>query len=109
MDGFDITPASVRRSSDGMADVVDRLATAITDFESKLAGFGAPWGTGLLGMAFDVVYHDVHDMAIGSYEANGEVISEYAEGLATFMEDLEELEAEIKQGFEDILSELGSP
>ena len=106
MDGFDITPESVRRNSEGLVNVVDRMGTAFSDLESKLAAFGAPWGTGLLGMAFDVVYRDVHDMAIGSYEANAEAISEYAEGLDAMIEDLEDMEGEIKEGFKDILEEL---
>jgi hypothetical protein len=107
-DGFEIGPESLRTSSNALVEVVDRMSTAFTDLENKLNGYGAPWGTGLLGMAFELVYSDVKDMAFGSYEANAEVISEYAEGLDSMAADLEDLETEIKSGFDELAGQLGS-
>jgi len=106
--GFEITPESLRTSSNAMVEVVDRMTTAFAALESKLDGYGAPWGTGLLGMAFELIYTDVKDMAFGSYEANAEVISEYAEGLDSMAADIEDWETEITNSFEDIGGQLGT-
>jgi hypothetical protein len=107
-DGFEIGPESLRTSSTGLVEVVDRMSTAFTDLENKLSGYGAPWGTGLLGMAFEIVYSDVKDMAFGSYEANAEVLSEYAEGLDSMAADIEDMETEIKSSFDDLGGQLGT-
>src|SRR5687768_8880001 len=81
MSGFRIEPASLRSSADALVDVVDRIATAVTELETALRGYDSPWGTGLLGTTIGGLYEDVHDLAMSSYEGNAEVISEYAEGL----------------------------
>ena len=107
-DGFEIGPESLRTSSTAMVEVVDRMSTAFCDLDSKLGGYGAPWGTGLLGMAFELVYSDVKDMAFGSYEANAEVISEYAEGLDSMAADIEDMETEIKSSFDQLGGQLGT-
>jgi hypothetical protein len=91
-----------------MVEVVDRMSTAFSDLDSKLSGYGAPWGTGLLGMAFEIVYSDVKDMAFGSYEANAEVISEYAEGLDSMAADIEDMETEIKSSFDQLGGQLNT-
>jgi hypothetical protein len=106
MSGFDISPASLRQSADGVVNVVDRIAEAVTKLETTLQGYGQPWGTGLVGSVLGEIYLGIHDMAIGSYEANAEVMSEYAEGLDGMADQLQELEAEIESGFVDIGSQL---
>ena len=107
MGGFEISTAGLRRSSDGMIEVVDRLITALTGLESTLQGFGSPWGSGLIGSAVGTVYQEIHDMAMSSYEANAETMSEYADRLEGLADDLDAIEAEIESGFELFQQRLG--
>jgi hypothetical protein len=107
MAGFEISTESLRKSSDGLVEVVDRMATALNALETKLQGYGSPWGTGLLGTVIGQLYEDIHDMAMTSFEANAEVISEYAEGLDGMAEEMEEIEAELKEGFEFFKDQIG--
>jgi uncharacterized protein YukE len=100
MAGFQITPDALRKSSTGLVDVVDRLGTALTQLESTLHGFGSPWGTGLLGPIIGDLYEGIHEMAMGALETNAEIMSEYAEGLDTMADDVQELESQIQDGFE---------
>jgi hypothetical protein len=100
MAGFEITPDALRRSATGLVDVVDRLGTALTQLENTLHGYGSPWGTGLLGPIIGELYEGVHEMAMGALEGNAEVMSEYAEGLDTMADDVQELESQIQEGFE---------
>jgi hypothetical protein len=99
-DGFTITPAELRSSSDGLVNVVDRMSEAFTKLESTLRGYGSPWGTGPIGQIIGELYDGVHEMAMGSLEANAEVMSEYAEGLDSMAEDIELLEKVLESGFE---------
>ena len=99
MSGFTINPETLRASANGMIDVVDRLAQELTRLESTLNGLGSPWGTLFFGL-FGPVYREVHDLAMGSYEENAQVMSQYAEGLDSLAADLEELEANLVSGFE---------
>jgi hypothetical protein len=99
MSGFNISPPALRQSADGLVDVVDRLADALTRLEGTLRGYGSPWGTGPIGSLIGELYQGVHDMAMGSLEANAEALSEYAQGLDTMAEDLELLESQIEEGF----------
>jgi len=98
MAGLQISTESLRTSSNGMVSVVDRLAAELTTFESTLNGFGSPWGSGLLGTVIGQLYQEVHDLAIGTFEENGEVVSEYAEGLDTMADEYEANEEEIEGG-----------
>jgi hypothetical protein len=106
--GFSVTPAELRQVSDGLVNVVDRMSEALTKLESDLRGFGSPWGTGAIGQIIGEIYNGVHDMAMGSLEANAEVMSEYAEGLDSMAEDIELLEQVLEEGFgqfEQVLAE----
>jgi hypothetical protein len=98
--GFQITPDELRKSATGLVDVVDRLGTALNTLESTLHGYGAPWGSGLLGPIIGELYEGIHEMAMNSLETNAEIMSEYAEGLDTMAADVEELEGQIQEGFE---------
>jgi hypothetical protein len=102
-DGFEISLESLRTNSESLVRGVDGMSTAFTDLENRLNGYGAPWGTGLLGMAFEVIYTDVKEMAFGAYEANAEVISEFAEGLDSMAADMEDMETELTSGFEELV------
>lgn len=104
--GFNIDPEGLRRGADGISEVVDRLATSLQTLESKLSGFGSPWGTGLIGTVIGEIYNGIHEMAMGSFESNAEILSEYAEGLESMADDLEENEAEIENGMLDIRQQL---
>lgn len=106
MSGFQIRPDSLRKSANGLVDVVDRLGTALTQLENTLHGYGSPWGTGLLGPIIGELYEGVHELAMGALEANAEVVSEYAEGLDTMADDVEEIESQIDEGFEFFQSSL---
>jgi hypothetical protein len=81
-----------------MVGVVDRLASELTTLENTLNGYGSPWGTGLLGSVIGQLYQEVHDIALGTFEENGEVVSEYAEGLDTMADEFEATEEEIEGG-----------
>jgi hypothetical protein len=102
MTGFHIDPVAVRQSSDRLVAVVDRMAVACATLESDLHGFGAPWGTGLVGTVLGNLYEVVHETALNSYESNAEIISEYADGLDHLADVLTDLEDEITDGFKDI-------
>jgi len=106
MSGFDISPASLRTSADGLVNVVDRIAEATVKLETSLQGYGAPWGTGLVGQVLGSLYLDIHDLAMGILETNAEVMSEYAEGLDGMADELQELEIAIESGLVDIGSKL---
>jgi hypothetical protein len=106
MGGFQISTDTLRKSANGLVDVVDRLGTALTQLESTLHGYGSPWGTGLLGPIIGELYEGVHEMAMGALETNAEVVSEYAEGLDTMADDVDEIESQIDSGFEFFQSAL---
>jgi hypothetical protein len=108
MSGFDISPASLRQSSEDLVGVVDRVAEALTRLETSLHGFGSPWGTGLIGSLIGELYQGIHDMAMASYEANAEVMSEYSEGLDGMADTLQEQEAQIESGMIDLGSQLAA-
>jgi hypothetical protein len=108
MSGFHIATASLRSSADALVEVVDRMAAAFTELETTLLGYGSPWGTGLLGTTIGGLYEDVHDLAMSSYEANAEVISEYAEGLDAMADEVDAIDNEIESGFELFHEQLGS-
>lgn len=107
MGGFDISPASLRQSANGMVDVVDRMAQALNTLETKLHGYGSPWGAGVIGSLIGELYQAIHDVAFDSYEGNAEIISEYAQGLDGMADTLQEWEAQVESGFADIGSQLG--
>jgi hypothetical protein len=107
MAGFEISTESLRSSAEGLVQVVDRMTTALNELETKLRGYGSPWGTGVLGPVIGDLYQDIHDMAMSSFEANAEVISEYAEGLDGMAEEMDEIEAELKEGFEFFKDQVG--
>jgi hypothetical protein len=100
MSEFKISTAVLKQSADGLVGVVDRLAEALTQLETKLRGYGEPWGTGLIGPILGELYLDIHDLAMGSLEANAEVMSEFADGLDGMADDLAELEEQIESGLE---------
>jgi hypothetical protein len=106
MSELDLTPAALRTRADGVVGVVDQLATALRTLETTLQGLGSPWGTGLVGSVIGEIYQGIHDLALSSFEANAEVMSEYAEGLGTMADTFENLDWQIQQGFVNIGSEL---
>ena len=105
MSDFQISTPALRSSADGLVNVVDRLAEALTKLETTLKGYGEPWGTGLIGPILGDLYLNVHDLAMSTLEANAEVMSEYAEGLDSMAADLQELEEQIESGIEHFESQ----
>jgi hypothetical protein len=103
-----ISPESLRASSNGMVGVVDRLSAELTTMENTLNGYGSPWGTGLLGSVIGQLYQEVHDIALGTFEENGEVVSEYAEGLDTMADEFEATEEEIEGGLKGAATEVST-
>src|SRR5687768_17316539 len=99
MADLQLTVASLRTVADGMVDVVERISTALSELETALQGVDTPWCTGHIGSVFGELYQGIHDMAMDSFETNAEVMSEYAEGLGTMADTIEQLETQIKQGF----------
>lgn len=97
---FKISTPVLKSSADGLVGVVDRLGEALNQLETKLRGYGAPWGTGLIGPILGELYLDIHDLAMSSLEANAEVMSEYADGLDGMADDLAELEEQIESGLD---------
>jgi hypothetical protein len=87
-----ITPSSLRAASAGLSAVVDRLANALTQLESDAAAVGQPWGTGLVGTVFGDIYEGIREMALGSYEQNGDVMSDYADALDFVADTMEKFE-----------------
>ena len=106
MGNLRISPESLRNSSNGMVNVVDRLSAELTTLENTLNGYGSPWGSGLLGSVIGQLYQEVHDIALGTFEENGEVVSEYAEGLDTMADEFEATEEEIEGGLTSAQSEI---
>ena len=103
-----ISPESLRTSSNGMISVVDRLSAELTTMENTLNGYGSPWGTGLLGTVIGQLYQEVHDIAMGTFEENGEVVSEFAEGLDTMADEFEATEEEIEGGLRSAEAEVST-
>jgi hypothetical protein len=104
MGEFQVATDVLQSSADGLESVVDRLAEALRKLETTLQAQGAPWGTGLVGSTLGDLYLDVHDLAMGTLENNGEVMSEYSQGLDSMATELRELEEMIESGldfFED--------
>jgi hypothetical protein len=108
MGNLKISPESLRTSSNGMINVVDRLSAELTTMENTLNGYGSPWGTGLLGSVIGQLYQEVHDIALGTFEENGEGLSEYAEGLDTMADEFEATEEEIEGGLRSAETEVST-
>jgi len=106
MGDLQISPEALRSSANGIVNVVDQLSSALTSLENALHGYGSPWGDGLLGSVMAQVYDEIHEMAMGVFEANGEVLSEYAEGLDTMADEWEATEEEIEGGLTSAQSEI---
>jgi hypothetical protein len=108
MGGFSIDPDGLRRGADGFDEIINRLTASLTSLETKLKGYGAPWGSGLIGQTIGALYEEVHDLAMSTFEGNAEVISEYAQGLDTIADTLEQNEMEIENNLLDVETEINS-
>jgi hypothetical protein len=107
MTGFTVDPESLRGSAGSLDQVVDRLADALAEFEGTVQALGEPWGADDIGTLIGELYHGIHDLAMGCFEGNGEVLGQFAEGLHTMADTFDEVEQEIDAGLRRIGQLLG--
>ncbi|GIF72077.1 WXG100 family type VII secretion target [Asanoa siamensis] len=107
MTGFQVEPDSLRTSATGLDDVVDRFGDALEEFETTIAAFGQPWGGDDLGTIIGELYLGVHDLAMGCFESNGELLGQFAHGLHTMADSFESAETEIADSMARLQSLLG--
>ncbi|WP_433119998.1 WXG100 family type VII secretion target [Micromonospora sp. CA-246542] len=107
MAGFEVDPESLRGSAESLDQVVDRLADALSEFESTVQSLGEPWGSDDIGTLIGELYTGIHDLAMSCFEGNGEVLGQFAQGLHTMADTFEEVDQEIDAGLRRIGQLLG--
>ena len=103
-----ISTQALRAASTGMSGVIDRLDQAITTLESTVNGIGSPWGAGPVGSVFGEMYREIRELALGTYEHNSDVMSEYTEGLDVMAQTLDVYEHDAEADFELVEADLAT-
>ena len=88
-----VTPQELRATSDHLADVSSRMKGVLSSLEGKLSGEGAAWGDDKIGNEFangGSGYLAQLDWVNGSVDAKTGLLDEYAEGLRTAADTLEQ-------------------
>jgi uncharacterized protein YukE len=92
---FGVDPAGLRSTSRDLAEVSARLAGVLSRLSAELAAQGVPWGDDDSGRKFrhgdnDNGYDAQREWVDGSVAAKAQLLDEYAAGLRTGADTLEQ-------------------
>jgi hypothetical protein len=106
--GFHVQIDALRASAVGLGQVTEQLDQALSAFENQLASFGEPWGNDDVGMIIGECYSAVHELAMGSFESNAEVLGQFADGLDDMADGYEDVETGTTEAMRRLHSALGT-
>lgn len=90
MSDVGLDSAAFEACATGFDGAAERLTNAIGALEKAFHNLENPWGTGEVGTTIGQLYQAVHDLALGCYEDNAEVIGDYVAALDGTVEIIEE-------------------
>lgn len=106
-DGVQISTDVLRATGTGLGQVGDQLEQQLNALESELMSFGEPWGNDDIGSLIGIAYQEVVSWA---FECLREVLNEIRQSgsdLGAMAERYDELEQNITNSFNNLLSQIG--
>ncbi|MFE9202541.1 hypothetical protein [Micromonospora sp. NPDC007230] len=103
---MEIDPDQVRVAGARLADVGDRLATALDTLDTRLTGFGEPWGGDMLGTLVSLSSPVVSGYLLRCCAAMADEYQNCGEDLMALAEDMTAIEEELIARFRELSEEL---
>ncbi|SCE84220.1 hypothetical protein [Micromonospora mirobrigensis] len=103
---LEIDPDQVRAAGTRLAEVGDRLATAVETVRARVAGYGQPWGGDMLGTLVGLSFPVVSDYLATCCEAVADEYQSSGEDLVALGEEMAAVEADLVGRFQSLGGEL---
>lgn len=100
-------PEPLREGGNRLVGAGDRFADALESFETTLAGYGAPWGSGYLAALIGPAYQQTADYIIGCLYVAADELANGGDDLVGMADAYEAVEAELGGMFTSISQQLG--
>ncbi|GAB7038318.1 MULTISPECIES: hypothetical protein [Catenuloplanes] len=65
--GVHVTPESLEHAGQRLGTVAERFASALSEFQAEIAGFGRPWGEDDIGQLIGIAHDEVSAVAFECY------------------------------------------
>ena len=107
MTGFEVNPDSLRGGGRAVASVADRFSGQLEAFESRMEGFGEPWGGDDIGMLIGIAYTEIAEYAFECFQLAADELTSAADDLTAMADGYEQVDDEAAAGFSDLSGQLG--
>ena|ERR1700730_8606279 len=88
-DQFNITPASLDLSSQGMQRCQEDFAAAVERLRGRVLGAGSPWGQSAGGSMFGDIYTECTTVGLQALDHIGELLGGVATGLGQMSQNVQ--------------------
>jgi hypothetical protein len=107
MSGFEVTPASLRSSGDGLDRAAQDVDAAAARFLTTSQALGECWGSDDLGWLVSMAYLPVHGRALDCFDVNAEDLADYGSALLEMAERYERTELEVTESLQRLGRDAG--
>jgi hypothetical protein len=105
--GFQIGVESLRSGGRDLETLGAQFGEQVTAFQSRMAGFGQPWGNGYIGSLIGAAYVEVSEYLLECLQIAAEELEDGGVDVAWMADSFQEAEDSAREAMAALASQLG--